>query len=117
MIYAFGDCDLDDHLYQLRREGKPIDIEPKVFDVLVYLLHHRDRIIAKDELLDKLWPDQVVSETALTRCSVAARKAREQVRITVRLVDATTGEHLWVELYDRPFADIFALQDEMALST
>jgi len=75
MFSHFGDCELDDSLYQLRRGGEPVDIEPKVFDVLVYLLHHRDRLISKEELLDELWPGQVVSETALTRCIVAARKA------------------------------------------
>ena len=38
-------------------------------------LLHREQVVSKDELLDKLWPDQVVTETALTRCIVAARKA------------------------------------------
>ena len=49
-----------------------IDLEPKVFDVLV---DHRDRIVSKDELLNKLWPGRVVGETALPRCMMAARKA------------------------------------------
>ncbi|HXG18458.1 MAG TPA: transcriptional regulator [Methylomirabilota bacterium] len=75
MLYHFGECTLDDQLYDLRRAGAPVEIEPKVFDVLVYLLHHRDRLVSKDELLDQLWPGQVVSETALMRCIVAARKA------------------------------------------
>jgi len=75
MLYHFHDFELDEQLYQLRRGGKPVEIEPKVFNVLAYLLHHRDRVITKDELLEKLWSEQVVSETALTRCIVAARKA------------------------------------------
>jgi DNA-binding winged helix-turn-helix (wHTH) protein len=75
MIYLFQDFELDDNLYQLRRGGTPVAIEPKVFDVLAYLLHHHDPVVTKDELLEKLWPGQVVSETALTRCIVAARKA------------------------------------------
>jgi adenylate cyclase len=75
MLYRFQDCELDDSLYQLRRSGKPTDIEPRVFDVLAYLLQHRERVVPKDELLEKLWSGQVVSETALTRCIVAARKA------------------------------------------
>ncbi len=41
------------------------------------------------------------------------RKARDQVRITVQLADATTGEELWAERYDRPLRDVFALQDEI----
>src|SRR5216684_2137129 len=41
------------------------------------------------------------------------RKAGDQVRITVQLADATTGEELWAERYDRPLRDIFVLQDEI----
>ncbi len=41
------------------------------------------------------------------------QKARSRVRINVQLVDASTGEHLWAERYDRPFDDLFALQDEI----
>jgi TolB-like protein/class 3 adenylate cyclase/Tfp pilus assembly protein PilF len=43
----------------------------------------------------------------------SVRKAGEQVRITAQLINATTGEHLWSERFDRPFKDIFALQDEI----
>jgi adenylate cyclase len=43
----------------------------------------------------------------------SVRKAGNQVRITAQLVDATTGDHLWAEHYDRPLRDIFALQDEI----
>jgi len=41
MLYRFDDCELEDRLYQLRRKGERVEIEPKVFDLLVYLLHHR----------------------------------------------------------------------------
>jgi TolB-like protein/DNA-binding winged helix-turn-helix (wHTH) protein/Tfp pilus assembly protein PilF len=43
----------------------------------------------------------------------SVRRAGEQVRLNVQLVDATTGDHLWVEQYDRPFTEIFALQDDL----
>ncbi|HEV8714882.1 MAG TPA: tetratricopeptide repeat protein [Candidatus Binatia bacterium] len=43
----------------------------------------------------------------------SVQRAGEQVRITVQLLDATTGGHLWTERFDRPFKDIFALQDEI----
>jgi adenylate cyclase len=43
----------------------------------------------------------------------SVRKADNQVRVTAQLVDATTGEHLWAERYDRSLKDIFALQDEI----
>jgi TolB-like protein/DNA-binding winged helix-turn-helix (wHTH) protein/predicted Zn-dependent protease len=75
MVYHFADCELDERLYQLRREGALVAVEPKVFGVLAYLVHHHDRVISKDELLEKLWPGQVVGEAALSRCIGAARKA------------------------------------------
>src|SRR5712692_1388431 len=43
----------------------------------------------------------------------SVRKAGNQVRITAQLVDATTGDHVWAEYYDRPLKDIFSLQDEI----
>jgi tetratricopeptide (TPR) repeat protein len=43
----------------------------------------------------------------------SVRKSDTHVRVTAQLLDATTGEHLWAEHYDRPFTDIFALQDEV----
>jgi hypothetical protein len=48
-----------------------VAIEPKAFDVLAYLLHHPGRVVPKDELLDKLWPGQVVSETAMAHAVLA----------------------------------------------
>ena len=65
MRYRFAQCKLDVRLHQLHRDSTVVGIEPKVFDVLVYLLQHRDRLVSKDELLDNLWPGQVMSETAL----------------------------------------------------
>ncbi|NOT53007.1 MAG: hypothetical protein HOP18_00235 [Deltaproteobacteria bacterium] len=53
MLYRFVNCELDARLYQLRRDGTPVAIEPRVFDVLLYLLHQRDRVVSKDELLGK----------------------------------------------------------------
>jgi serine/threonine protein kinase/tetratricopeptide (TPR) repeat protein len=56
-----------------------------------------------------------------TRLDVAAlldgsvRRARDRVRIVARLVDAETGQHLWVETYDRELTDIFAIQSDVAL--
>ena len=73
--FRFGDCVLDTAARELHRGGTPVAIEPRAFDLLVYLVRNRERTIAKDELLDALWSGQVVSETSLTRCVMKARKA------------------------------------------
>lgn len=75
MIYAFGPYELDTRLYELRRSGLLCPIEPQVFDVLAYLAANRDRVVSKEELLEKLWPDRFVSETTLTSRLKEARKA------------------------------------------
>lgn len=73
--YTFEDFELDGRLFELRRRGARVPIEPKVFDLLSYVVAHRDRVIPKDELFAQLWPDQFVTDSALTYCIRAARKA------------------------------------------
>jgi DNA-binding winged helix-turn-helix (wHTH) protein/tetratricopeptide (TPR) repeat protein len=75
MIYRFGDCQLDDLRYELRRDGQPRHLEPQVFEVLAYLVRHRDRVVTKAELLDEIWKHRFVSDSALTSRVKAARRA------------------------------------------
>jgi DNA-binding winged helix-turn-helix (wHTH) protein/class 3 adenylate cyclase len=75
MIYAFGLYQLDTQLYELRRQRRPCKLEPRVFDVLRYLIQHRDHVVTREELLEHLWPGQYLSEAILTNCIMAARKA------------------------------------------
>jgi DNA-binding winged helix-turn-helix (wHTH) protein/tetratricopeptide (TPR) repeat protein len=60
---------------ELLREGEPVELQPKVFDFIAFLVRNRHRAVDKDELLDAVWPRQVVTETALTRCVMKARRA------------------------------------------
>jgi class 3 adenylate cyclase/DNA-binding winged helix-turn-helix (wHTH) protein len=75
MIYVFGDYQLDTQRYERRRGGVPCALERQSFNVLVYLVQRRDRVVAKDELLDQLWPHQAVSENTLTQRLRSARRA------------------------------------------
>jgi DNA-binding winged helix-turn-helix (wHTH) protein/tetratricopeptide (TPR) repeat protein len=75
MIYRFGDCQLDDQRYELRRDGQPRHLEPQVFEVLAYLVRHRDRVVTKAELLDEIWQHRFVSDSALASRVKAARRA------------------------------------------
>ena len=74
MIYCFGNYEIDVQRCGLRCAGQQVAIEPKVFEVLVYLIEHRDRVVTKEELLEQCWPDTFVSEAALTRCLAKVRK-------------------------------------------
>jgi len=91
VIHAFLDCELDRELYRLRRRGRPIKLEPKVFDVLLHLLEHRDRVVTKAELLDALWPGEALSESVLPRAIAAARRAVGDTRSKARVIETVHG--------------------------
>lgn len=91
MIWAFGDHELDDDLYQLRRRGRVIPMEPRVFDVLRHLIERSDRVVSKDELLDALWPGEATSDSVLPRCIAAARRALRDDRTRQRLIQTVHG--------------------------
>lgn len=76
--YRFARFELDPSGRTLRLEGREILIQPRVFDLLRYLVEHRDRVVSKDELLDALWPGVVVTESSLQRAVSIARGALEQ---------------------------------------
>jgi DNA-binding winged helix-turn-helix (wHTH) protein/tetratricopeptide (TPR) repeat protein len=71
----FGDCELSVERIELRRAGRIVDLEPQVFDVLAYLLRHRERVVPKTELLDQIWGNRFVSESALSSRIKSARRA------------------------------------------
>ncbi|MDH3620890.1 MAG: tetratricopeptide repeat protein [Gammaproteobacteria bacterium] len=74
-VYRFGDCVLDAARRELTMAGNPVTTQPKAFELLLYLLRNRSRAVDKDELQDALWPRSIVTETALTRCVMKARRA------------------------------------------
>ena len=75
MMYRFHDYTLDPASREVRHDTHRLALEPKVFQVLLYLLEHRDRMVPKAELLEQCWPETFVSESALTRCLARLRKA------------------------------------------
>lgn len=74
-IYRFGPFELDETLVELRRDGHRVEIQPKVFDLLWYLIERRDRVVSRIEALDTLWADAVVGEHVLTAAIHEARAA------------------------------------------
>lgn len=74
-VLRFGDCELAIASREFRRDGELVSIEPRVFALLVFLIEHRDRAVDKDEIQDEVWKNAIVSETALTRAIMKARRA------------------------------------------
>jgi DNA-binding winged helix-turn-helix (wHTH) protein len=77
--YRFGPCELDEARRALSAHGREIRLQPRVFDLLCYLVRHRERVVSKDELLDALWPGTIVVDNALQRVVSLARSALAEV--------------------------------------
>lgn len=75
MLLTFKDVEIDTSLFALRIGGLVSHVEPQVFNLIVYLAQHRDRIVSQDELLDHLWAGKVVIDSSLRSCIKAARRA------------------------------------------
>jgi len=74
MIYQFDQFELDIARFELREEGAVQPLEPQVFILLAYLVEHRERLVPKNELFDKLWDGRVVTDSALTSRIKSARQ-------------------------------------------
>ena len=75
MVYRFDEFEIDTQNYQLRRNGTTVKVEPKVFDLLSYLVANRDKLVSRDELFENIWSGQVVSDTSLSNQIKEARRA------------------------------------------
>ena len=75
MQFLFADHTLDTDLRELRRGSEPIAVEPQVFDLLIYLVENRDRVVSKDDLIASVWGGRIVSDSTLSSRINAARKA------------------------------------------
>src|SRR5215831_10242943 len=75
MQFSFHEYLLDTDRRELWRGTKPIAVEPQVFDLLAYLVQHRDRVVTKDDLLEAVWGGRIVSGSALITRINAARRA------------------------------------------
>ena len=73
--YLFFDFEIDLATQALRRAGEVVKVEPQVFDLLVYLVENRERLIAQDELIEHIWRGRIVSDSAIAARISAARKA------------------------------------------
>ncbi len=75
VIYRFAHFELDTARAELRTDGQPLPVEPQVFAVLALLVEHGERLVSKDELVEKVWAGRVVSDSAIASRVKSARQA------------------------------------------
>ncbi len=79
--FAFAGRVLDLQRGELRSHGRPVHLEYRALAVLIYLLHHRSRVIPRQELVDAVWGVRFLSDNALSRAVSLVRSAlRDQAR-------------------------------------
>ena len=75
MRVTFGEFELDDELFELRRAGAVVPLGPRPFDLLAYLVRKRDVVVPKAELLQRVWQGAVFTEDSLPQSDRALRQA------------------------------------------
>lgn len=86
MRYLFEDYALDPDRRDLRRGSTSVDLEPQVFDLLLYLIQNREHVVSKDELIGKVWRGRIVSDSALSTRINAVRAALDDSGEAQRLI-------------------------------
>jgi TolB-like protein len=124
MRFMFGDHVLDAARRELRRADELIAVEPQVFDLLLFLMKNRDRVVSRDDLIENVWKGRIVSDATVDSRIRAARHAvgdsgagqellRTFARKGVRFVADTREEG---ELVQAEPASVLALADEPSIA-
>jgi predicted ATPase/DNA-binding winged helix-turn-helix (wHTH) protein len=104
-LYQFGPFELDPQKRLLRRSGVPIQLTPKAFELLTALIENRDRVVRKDELMEKVWPDSFVEEGNLTQTISVLRKALDDKLTRIIITFPSLGYQFVAEVVEiRPEA-------------
>lgn len=72
--YQIDDFRIDVQAREIRRKGEAIPLEPKAFDLLIYLIDNRERAVPREELIDRVWAGRVVSDGVVTQAIAKLRK-------------------------------------------
>src|SRR5215471_20256007 len=89
--YEFDDFTVDLARRRLLRDNRPVHLKPKAFDLLVALVESRGRVVTKEELLERVWPNQFVEEGNLTVHMSAVRKALGERKGEPRYLETIPG--------------------------
>ena len=90
-VIRFDDFELDTALFELRKSGERVAVEPQVFDLLVFLATNHGRIVTKEEIFTAIWGDRIVSDAALSGQIKAARRVLGDDGTAQRMIATVHG--------------------------
>jgi DNA-binding response OmpR family regulator len=95
-LYEFGPFRLDPARHLLLRGEEPVSLTPKAFETLLLLVENRDRVLLKDELMNRLWPESFVEEANLSQTIFMLRKTLGETAQDQRyIVTVRGGKREW----------------------
>jgi DNA-binding winged helix-turn-helix (wHTH) protein len=94
MIFRIDECVVDTHAFEGRRNGTAVPVQPQVLDLLILLLENRDRLVTKDEIIDRVWHRRVVSDATLNSRIKSARQAIGDSGASQQLIRTIRGRGL-----------------------
>ena len=101
-IYLFDNVRVEPEAFRVWKDGSVVQVEPKAFEVLLFLIQNRGRLVEKRELLDAVWKKTFVTENALTREIAQLRKALGEEARSARYIETvpTRGYRFIAEVRD-----------------
>ena len=108
VIFRFDRFQADDTAFRLTADGAPVPVEPKALRLLLYLIENRGRLVRKQELLDAVWADAAVTESALTRSIGLLRKTLEDDSREPRFIETvpTAGYRFIAQVESAPTPEL-----------
>jgi DNA-binding winged helix-turn-helix (wHTH) protein len=89
--FAFGKFNLETEAQSLQRNGEEIHLAIRPFQVLLFLIENHERVVSRDELLDKFWDGHDVYDDALRKCVGVIRKALDDTEKSPRFIETRRG--------------------------
>jgi DNA-binding winged helix-turn-helix (wHTH) protein/tetratricopeptide (TPR) repeat protein len=93
-MISFSGVEIDQERREIRRDGKLVPVQPQVFDLLIYIIDNRERVVSRDDLIEHVWNGRIVSESTLASRINAARVAVGDNGTDQRLIRTVRGRGL-----------------------
>ena len=103
MIYTFNNIELDSENYRLLVDGVEQSVVPQVFNLIVYLIQNKEKVISRDEILEHVWKDKIVSDSSISNHIKIARRV---------LGDDGNKQHIIKTIHSRGYQFVSVLQNK-----